>query len=277
MLKQRIISVFIAAPIFIWLVGFAPNFIFYLAWTAGITAAAWEWGRLLCFSFERNQKFAAVVAGLSLITMMLATRYTASAFLSGVLFLLGLAVLLALPFLLTQYRRFQDVPRADIVLPIAGIVLFLGCSMATAVIRQLIGGVHLLGLFITVWACDIGAYFVGKRFGKTPFAPKISPNKTWEGFIGGWLSGVVICAVFLIFSHEFRGVESYFAFLMVTEIILIYAALGDLLESVLKRRAHVSNSGRCLPGHGGILDRIDSWLPTLILWACWLLIRGTGV
>ncbi|MBO7381731.1 MAG: phosphatidate cytidylyltransferase, partial [Neisseriaceae bacterium] len=109
---------------------------------------------------------------------------------------------------------------------------------------------YLLSILITIWANDAGAYFVGKAIGKHKFSPIISPNKTWEGFFGG----MVIAAIILSLMYFDIGVAIY------ALIIAIFATIGDLFQSMLKRMAGVKDSGNIMPGHGGVFDRIDSWL-----------------
>lgn len=111
-------------------------------------------------------------------------------------------------------------------------------------------------LFIIVWATDSFAYWIGKRFGKTPLAPAISPNKTREGFCGG-ITGAGVCAVILAFALGLSYAPLYF-FLAV--FVGAVAQGGDLFESWVKRRAGVKDSGQIIPGHGGVLDRIDGLL-----------------
>jgi phosphatidate cytidylyltransferase len=120
--------------------------------------------------------------------------------------------------------------------------------------------VLIFGLFI-VWATDIGAYMVGRRFGQRKLWPEISPNKTIEGALGGIASAVVVAAIYLL---AFPG-KDYFGhgsmiMILLTIIFSIAGQFGDLVESAIKRHYDVKDSGNILPGHGGILDRFDSML-----------------
>lgn len=103
------------------------------------------------------------------------------------------------------------------------------------------------------WLSDVGAFFLGRRYGRRPLAPTISPNKTWEGFVGG---GVVAVLGLLLYAAAFGHYSSQAAVLAV--LVAMAAPLGDLFESSLKRYCRVKDSGTLLPGHGGILDRFDS-------------------
>jgi phosphatidate cytidylyltransferase len=114
----------------------------------------------------------------------------------------------------------------------------------------------LLALFVTIWVNDTGAYLFGVRFGKHRLFERISPKKSWEGFIGGALTALLSGYIFSLFLTSLNIVE-WFVF---SEIIVIFATFGDLLESMLKRTVNVKDSGDVIPGHGGILDRFDSLL-----------------
>ena len=122
----------------------------------------------------------------------------------------------------------------------------------------------ILYALLIVWITDSGAYLIGRKIGKNKLAPHISPNKTWEGSIGGSLSAVVIVGVYLYFV---QGVfpYSFSTMLLWTLVFSVGGQLGDLIESAFKRHYGVKDSGKILPGHGGILDRFDSLLFVLPL------------
>ncbi|MED1488077.1 phosphatidate cytidylyltransferase [Bacillus smithii] len=118
-----------------------------------------------------------------------------------------------------------------------------------------------LALFI-IWATDIGAYLIGRSFGKKKLWPEISPKKTVEGFFGGILSACVVAFVFAFSIH----LEVPLAKLLIAALVMaVFGQIGDLVESALKRHYNIKDSGNILPGHGGILDRCDSWLFVLPL------------
>lgn len=115
----------------------------------------------------------------------------------------------------------------------------------------------LLGIILTVSVADSAAYFSGKRFGRRKLAPEISPGKTWEGVYGA-LVAVTLCGFALCYSQGF----SYWLIVSLWMIVTL-SIMGDLIESLLKRKAGLKDSGTLLPGHGGVFDRIDGLLPTL--------------
>jgi phosphatidate cytidylyltransferase len=118
------------------------------------------------------------------------------------------------------------------------------------------GGLMLLYLFTLVWVADIGAYFSGRRFGKHKLAPGISPGKTWEGVAGGVAANLVWMMVVYQFTSGW-GIPLTM-FIIIGLITSVISVVGDLFESILKREAGVKDSGKLLPGHGGVLDRVDS-------------------
>ncbi|MNQ49508.1 Phosphatidate cytidylyltransferase [compost metagenome] len=135
-----------------------------------------------------------------------------------------------------------------------------------------------------MWIADIGAYFSGKAFGKRKLAPSISPGKSWEGAIGGGIAVLLIAAITIIAAPSLPVLQDTFAVqlqlrrgwlvaLLVLLLVVAASIVGDLFESQLKRRAGIKDSSNLLPGHGGVLDRIDALIPVLpfaALVASWL-------
>ncbi|MGT2800545.1 phosphatidate cytidylyltransferase [Streptococcus marmotae] len=115
----------------------------------------------------------------------------------------------------------------------------------------------LFALFI-VWATDIGAYLIGSQMGRRKLMPKVSPNKTVEGSLGGIASAVIVAMIFILVNKTVTAGYSFVAMLFLVILFSISAQFGDLVESAIKRRFGVKDSGRVIPGHGGILDRFDS-------------------
>jgi len=116
----------------------------------------------------------------------------------------------------------------------------------------------LLVPFIMIWVSDIGAYFIGKKFGKNKLAKNISPGKTIEGALGGFVCNIA-CASILVYFFA----VSFYTMLLFATIITTLSIFGDIYQSFLKRQANLKDSGSIIPGHGGLFDRLDSFCPTL--------------
>lgn len=124
----------------------------------------------------------------------------------------------------------------------------------------------LMYLFLLVWGADSGAYFVGRKFGKKKLAPHVSPNKSVEGLYGGVFTAILI-VLFMEIVYLDLSLTQHILFLILSMITVFSSVLGDLFESMIKRRAGIKDSGRILPGHGGVLDRIDSLLAAAPIFA----------
>ena len=131
-------------------------------------------------------------------------------------------------------------------------------------LHAVLGSLQLISIMAISWIADIGAYFIGKKFGKYKLAIKISPNKTIEGSIGGLLL-VILYFFILHYTHFAFYITSYFNAINLAIIFVGYSILGDLFESYIKRLTNVKDSGSILPGHGGVFDRIDSLVAVLAI------------
>jgi phosphatidate cytidylyltransferase len=172
--------------------------------------------------------------------------------------------LAAMAYHLLMYERGRDQSGTDFAATVAGI-LYIGWLGAyfISLVNLPEGRFWLLTVLPAVWAADSGAYIVGTRLGRHKMTPRLSPKKSWEGFLGGIVFSVVITALLAYGWQQLGGPGS--AITPLRGVILGLAlstlpTLGDLGESMLKRQVGVKDSGTLLPGHGGVFDRIDSWL-----------------
>lgn len=150
-------------------------------------------------------------------------------------------------------------------------IAVIGCFFAILALYRH-SPLYLFSVMALVWIADIGAYFAGKAFGKRKLAPGISPGKSWEGAIGGWIAVLLLAGLSVVlpvaelgdtFAVRLHGRFGWAGFLGVLTVLVILSVIGDLFESQLKRRAEFKDSSNLLPGHGGVLDRIDALIPTL--------------
>ncbi|WP_440873994.1 phosphatidate cytidylyltransferase [Thalassotalea sp. PLHSN55] len=286
MLKQRILTAVILAPAAIAAIFYLPLPYFAGLLLAVMAIGAWEWGPLMGFANKRRRlAFVAtnilLIAGLWFFLPPETLWLTHESLSEPALYILWLAVawwLLSavLTFAYPKCSKFWSAHRS--VRGIFGWLTLVPTWLAFIVIRgneyqadPYHGAQLMMALFIMVWSADVGAYFVGKSIGKRKLMPNVSPGKTLEGFFGGVVFACLLVVISGYLLHW--SASQYQLALGVTVIITTISVLGDLNESMFKRQAGVKDSGSILPGHGGILDRIDSLTATAPIFAlCYALV-----
>ncbi len=267
MLKERLITALILVLLALFDIFFASPIVWEMTVLMLSVLAAWEWAAL---AKVREQSKAVLYA--AFVTAL--TGFSIQAFTLEVFQVLAVAQLVIFVVYVIGYQvkagELKDLPKwLNLAVGGLSIILF---AYALVSLRDLYGPSVLLLVLLSIWAIDSGAYFSGRKFGKRKLAVYVSPGKTWEGVVGG----VVFTFLFLlIYMMIFNG--SYNLSIIETALILSLVAMisvfGDLFESVLKRQAGMKDSGDLLPGHGGVLDRVDSLilaLPLLLLlWLTW--------
>lgn len=245
---------------------------------AGMVAAlgGWEWGGLMRLRRSGRLIYAVISMGLSVTLGWLAfdvgTGTVRQEQLLITLFALaGLFWLLVVPiWLWAKWNTETFLPGM-----LAGWIVLVPACLALMQLRA-VHPLLLLACMAAVWVADIAAYFCGRTFGRHKLAPSISPGKTWEGaigaFIGVMLYGMTAAWIAGIFSDKS---VSFYVFASILLVLTAVSILGDLFESLVKRQAGVKDSGSILPGHGGVLDRIDSLTSTLPL-AGLVMLAGDG-
>ncbi|HOB44523.1 MAG TPA: phosphatidate cytidylyltransferase [Zoogloea sp.] len=265
MLKARVITALLLLGGLLAAVFLLPA-VGWLAFVSVIcAAAAAEWGGIAGFSVIRRRVYALLLGFLCMAGGLVAGLHRNDAVapfgLVPVYAVSALFWLLCVPFWLRARWAMPGAGAASIV----GLVLLLPPSLAMAHLR-LLSPWLLLGVMAAVWVADIAAYFTGRAFGRRKLAPSISPGKSWEGAYGAAV-GVVIYG-FICFSYVGHAMADVGSVVFAAAALVAFTAvsiMGDLFESMLKRQAGVKDSGTLLPGHGGILDRIDSLTSTLPL------------
>ncbi|PSF07682.1 phosphatidate cytidylyltransferase [Marinobacter halophilus] len=274
MLKTRIITALILAPIAIGGIFFLPPLGFALFTGAIIALGAWEWANMASIEGQPGRVvYALAVAALLYLVWLLKLPAVP---------LLWLAVIwwLVCFWLVRRYPAGSDTWGTVPLRALMGLFVLVPAWVGLNHLRT--GGVQfgevssnlivIVYIFFVVWVADIGAYFAGRAFGKAKLAPKVSPGKSWAGVWGG-LVAVALLAV----------VASVLAAASVTETVLLIAAtlltgfvsvLGDLLESMLKRFRGIKDSSQLLPGHGGIMDRVDSLTAAIPVFALMITLLG---
>jgi phosphatidate cytidylyltransferase len=235
-----------------------------------IAAAGWEWSRLngVAMLAALGPGALLAVAGLLAVQSGSVSRVPVAVWWSAALAWLVIGAL-ALRGGPSRWPRWPAVVRLALGL-LALWVAWLALAQARA-----IGVNFLLSALCLVWAADIGAYAAGRAFGRRKLAPTISPGKSWEGVAGGVASVLILAALWVLVIDRQWPVDSaslytqlfkHFGWLGLVPLLVLlagFSVVGDLFESLVKRAAGAKDSSRLLPGHGGVLDRIDALLPTL--------------
>lgn len=265
MLKTRVITALVLLAVLLPILFLLPQIYIGVFFLVALLAAAWEWSRLLAPEAGR----AAWIYALFCLVIILFLLGMQNA--SWQLALLLLAVIFwffIAPFILAKGMNLS-LEKLRPFYVVLGLIILPATWFALVFLREL-GLIFLLSSIALVWVADIGAYFVGKAFGKHKLAMQISPGKSIEGAIGGLVLCYVyafLCVYFLPFESTLFGAWAIrfgwvLMFLMVT-VLTAFSIFGDLFESQLKRLAGVKDSSHLLPGHGGVLDRVDALIPAM--------------
>ncbi|MCO4850794.1 phosphatidate cytidylyltransferase [Bacillus vallismortis] len=252
-MKQRILTGVLAAIVFLFLV---------IVGKLPFTILVYVMGSVALFELLRMKKLRMVslpgLIGLFLLWMFLLPSQYSFLEADGIskmeITLFAVLLLLTYTVLVKNTFTFDEVGFITLA------AIYIGmCFHYFIEIRNLdqYGLIYIFYACVVIWSTDSGAYFVGKTLGKRKLWPEISPNKTVEGFAGGIVISLVLATIFQLVVHL---PISYIYLLLITLFLSIFGQLGDLVESALKRHYDVKDSGRILPGHGGILDRFDSFL-----------------
>jgi phosphatidate cytidylyltransferase len=267
MLRDRVITAIALVAALLAALLWLPPFGWAVLAAAVVALAAWEWAGFARVRPGRRMAYAIFTAGAGLAVAK------ASGLADGGVGVLALAPVycVALAFWVVGaplwLARRPAHPPAILVLAVGWIVL-LPTFLALVQLRNL-GPSTLLAFMATVWIADIAAYFFGRRFGRRKLAPNVSPGKTWEGLCGALGATTVYAAAWIAF---FDGAApavirdlpwSPVWMIVLVEALVVLSVLGDLFESAMKRQANLKDSGSLLPGHGGVLDRIDALTPVL--------------
>ncbi len=251
MLLPRILTTLILAPLFIWAIFVMPTVYFSYLLLLFVALGAWEYARLI--KIDRPLYKALVAAGIT------GCALVAIAHIENLQTVLVVSVVwwgLNLYWVVSYPKNVQSWYGSGIIRVMGGVMLLVPMWVALTSLHATHGSSYFLLLMLLIWSADSGAYFVGRAFGKRKLAPNVSPGKSIEGVIGGIIFAVIIMLAFL--QQQSVSTDSYIGYLLLAVVVSSVSVLGDLYESLFKRASNIKDSGNILPGHGGILDRIDS-------------------
>jgi len=254
MLKQRLLTAAILIPLVVWGILQLPTP--YLAAVLGLLIAqgGWEWGGLMKLSSAAKRAFYTLAVAACLLVVWFFARgadWLALPLLSLFWWLLAVSWVWTYPRTATRWS-------ATWMQFFIGLVVLVPAWLAVVALHEsgAQGPYWVLYLLTLIWVADSGAYFGGRRFGKHKLAPAVSPGKTWEGVA----SALLACTGYALIAATVLGLagNQWPAFVVLSLVTVVFSILGDLTESMFKRHAGIKDSGSLLPGHGGVLDRIDS-------------------
>lgn len=264
-LKPRILTAVILAPIAIGCVFFLPpvGFAFFIAFV--ITLGAWEWANLSGIDNQGGRiAYAAVVALLMYVSWQVPWHWLL--ILGAVWWVVSLRWVFGYP---DSAREWGGTP----VRLLMGLLILLPAFAGFNQLKHFeLSNGYILYLFALIWGADVGAYFSGRRFGKKKLAVKVSPGKSWEGVYGG-LATVTVIAIAVSLYME-AGLLFMVGAVLASCATVMVSVLGDLVESMVKRHSGIKDSSNLLPGHGGVMDRIDSLTAAAPVFALALLLAG---
>ncbi len=275
MLNKRVISAAIMIPLFVLAVLKLDS-----SWFAGLLAifvllAIWEWGDLSGLSGPVAKLIYCLITAGILLWLYLGRSDPG---LTRLMLMIGLAWwLLVLAWLALSKPDAGMSPADRFYKPLAGLLVLLPAWYALVILHEQAlshGAAWVLYIFVLVWLADIGAYFAGKRFGRNKLAPRLSPGKTWEGVAGGLLAVGVYAAVVAIWRD--LALQQAGMFVLFSVLVALLSVAGDLFESLFKRQAGMKDSSKLIPGHGGVMDRIDSLTAAAPLYVSGMLWLGLG-
>ncbi len=269
MLKQRVITALVLLPIA--LAGFflLDGGAFALFIGAVVSLGGWEWARLAGLSGQPTRIVYGLLVAALIYGLYLVPTLAPLVLVLGVLWW-GAATVLVLGYPETS-RYWGGTPGKLVI----GLLILLPAWQGLVLFKQWpLANWLILAVMVLVWAADIGAYFSGKAFGKRKLAPQVSPGKSWEGLVGGLLASLLITLGVGLY-RGWVGSELFLA-LAGAALVVLVSVVGDLTESMFKRQSGIKDSSNLLPGHGGVLDRIDSLTAAIPLFAALLWAAGWG-
>ena len=263
--QQRTFSTLVLAPLLLWAIVVLEGEHFSLLLALLLLFAGWEWGQFV----REKQRRPRMEYALILVMLFYLSRWLPLQFLLYVaLGWWGFAL-----YWLHHYPAGHRWLFSRWFNPVAGVVILIPAWRALELIHGQPEGIGLLFfLLLLIWGADIGAYLVGIRFGSRKLAPKVSPGKSLEGVAGGMVVSMLVALIAWLWMDSVT--MNIALLLFAVSLIVVFSIVGDLVESAYKRHAGIKDSGNLIPGHGGILDRVDSLTAAAPLYLALLALFG---
>jgi phosphatidate cytidylyltransferase len=265
-LKQRVITAVLLLVALIAATTLLSSFYFSLFVAGVILVAAWEWAGLVSPDREIAKlpylvSITVILVGSFFLLGISPNVQSIDGFRASLVLMLGLLFWLISLFLLSGYPENSKLWNDESKIALMGVLVLIPAFVGIVVLKYLLpSGYLVLALVILVAAVDVGAYFFGVNFGSRKLAAKLSPKKSWEGVWGGTVVCLLVAALFTWLMHNNLQVLSLIqitALLTLSVGVTFFSVVGDLIESMLKRNCGIKDTGTMLPGHGGVLDRVD--------------------
>ncbi|MGK0296905.1 MAG: phosphatidate cytidylyltransferase [Gammaproteobacteria bacterium] len=274
MLKQRVLTALLLVPVM--LIG-----VLYIK-TSGLAAflgvivsiGAWEWTK---FAEIKRVIFRICYVAVVVVALSVSFYFKEEPWSIFVTYIGALWWLIAFASIVAVEKKLYTFTKSTLITLFIGLLVLVPAWQSIILIHGRTAGdgpMQLIFLLLLIWTADISAYFTGRKWGNKKLSPTISPGKTWQGAIGGIIACFFLALIFGIKTQ--LHVYDIIIFLTLTSLTVMVSIIGDLFESLMKRRVNLKDSGNLLPGHGGVLDRIDSlsaaapfFLTTMLLTGAW--------
>jgi|LGVF01.2.fsa_nt_gb phosphatidate cytidylyltransferase len=260
MLKSRLLTAFLVGPLILWAIYAMPETSFAIFSLVLVSLGAWEWSVFAGWVKPLQRKLYFVINVFLFLAVLFLQNFEFN------LIIIAASLLwwaICIPLLLSFPFKENTLFHTRAVKTLIGIVLLSATLISMVLIRNNpdYGSEFVLYIILIIWFADSGAYFAGRALGKNKLIPKVSPGKTWEGVAGALVATLIVALV----SINLLNIPSdqTMVFIIITLVTVIYSIVGDLSESMFKRMANIKDSGTLIPGHGGMLDRIDSLMSAL--------------
>jgi len=271
MLLKRIITAAILIPLILAAIIYLPPLYFSLLVAVFILLGAWEWSVLIGLTKNSARIIYVLCIAFVILTLLFFHTHTHI----PTLLTATLIWLWAFIAIINYQKNGSGVGfQFPLLRAMIGVIILISTWISIVILKTYpnFGASWLILVFIIIWSADIGAFFAGRAFGKHALCSRVSPKKTWEGFVGGTVLSVIMAAIGGLFLS--LTTQHYIYLLVLALLTALFSVVGDLSVSLLKRMSGVKDSGKIFPGHGGLLDRLDSIAAGMVVFVLGMFVLG---